>query len=144
MRQDNIIAHVAVVSNMAGGHEHAVIAHPGHTSATGGPDMHSDVLPDLVPVANDQLGRLAIIARMVRGPAEVCKIADRAVRPDGGVALDDRMSQDVRPVADLHIVAKDAIRSDGNLRPQLCPWGDDGGRVDVHAHEVGVSTSMAA
>ena len=79
--------------------------------ALGRADVHRHMFPDHVAVADDQLGRLALVAGVVRRPAEVGEVADRAVLADPRVALDDHVDCSVVRGADPGVLADDADRA---------------------------------
>jgi hypothetical protein len=142
--QDHVVADLAVMPDVALDHVEAVGAHAGHAAAVDGADIHRGVFADDVAIANHQLGVFAAIGGVLRRAAQHGERIDHIVFAELGVAIDHDVRGERRPRAQPDIRANGAERADLDAVAEDGPVGDDGRGMDLGAHEVGVSTSMAA
>ncbi len=140
---DDVIPQLAVVGDMAVGHQQVVIADEGDADVGCGRPVDRDILPDRVVVADDDPRRLPPVFQVLRGAAEGGELGDAASLADVGVALDDHMGADDRVFPDMAIGTDDAVRSDLDPFGKRRVRGDDRCGVDIHKGSFSFFSSSA-
>ena len=107
MREYDAVAHLAIMTDMARSHEHAIIANSRYGTPIRRANVHGHMLPDQVSIADHQLGWLAAITRVMRRAAQIGKITHRAVRTDLRMPLNDHMGQYLGSRANLRVRSDD-------------------------------------
>ena len=92
IRHDDVIAQFAVVGDVTVGHDHAVVADPGSALSCGGTPVDGHVFPDLVAIADNDLGGLALVVQILWGHADGGKGTDEVIPADGGAAAEHRVA----------------------------------------------------
>jgi len=124
--ENRSIADLAVMRQMAIGHDEIVMAEPRHTTARHGSTIESAVLPDDVPVADLKPGGFAFITQMLRRIAQGRELVNFIVPADTRRPVDDDMRTDPGVVTDLHARTDDAEGADMNVFPDFRARVDDG------------------
>src|SRR5262249_18425708 len=144
VREDRVIADLAVVGDVHVSHEPVVAADARDARVLRGAAVERAELADGIAVSDLQAGRLARVL-LVLGPA-----AQRAVREDAVVPADSRPSldHDVRAYrrarADLDVLADDRVRADRHVRRKPRAGVNDRARVDHLGRSVQSSVASAA
>src|SRR6185437_6085865 len=141
--QGDVVADLAVVSDVRADIEGAVVANRGDSAAEGGPAVHGHLLADQVAFADDQLAAVALlVAGVLRRRAEHCERPHLAALTDLGLALDHHVRAQGDAGRQLHVRAHGAIGADFRVGGDFRARRDQRRRVDAHAG--GTSINMAA
>src|SRR5260370_13641956 len=87
-RKDDVMADLAVMTDMAAVHEISAIADPGNTASTDGAGVHGHLFPDGATPADLKPGELAAIAQRLRRRAERNERIDRAALAERALRRD--------------------------------------------------------
>src|SRR5699024_5416173 len=127
-------AHLAVVGDVAVGHQPVVVADAGHANVVGGDAVDGHILADGVVTADLHGGVFAVVFLVLWSFTDGRKLVDAAVAADAGAPADDNMRPDPAAVADDGLWPDDAVGANGDIAADLRAFFDDGGAVD---HGVG-------
>src|SRR5690606_5940006 len=128
---DDTVADLAVVGDMAIGHEQVVVADAGHAAALLGSAVHGDEFPDDVAVADLEPCGLAPVAEVLRCIAQTGMAVNGVAAADAGRSENGGVRADGGRFADLDIGADAGKGADAHARSQLGQGVDHGGRMDV-------------
>lgn len=124
-----MVAHYAIVRDVAVGKHHIVVAYGGDFSLMGA-TMNGDVFAKGVVVADGQTRPAARVLQILRLPADERVRENFISLAQGGISVNGRMMMDVRAATDYYVFANVRIRADGDLGGELRSFFNDGGRVD--------------
>ena len=110
--EHDIVADFAIVSDMRADHQKAAVADLGDAAAILGAGVHGDVFADIAVGADHEPRRPAAIVHRLRRRAERGERADDGARADRGMAGEIDVRQQPAAVADRHMRADGAIRTD--------------------------------
>ena len=142
--QDHLPAGLAVVGDVAIGHEEILLPHLGDAAAEARPPVDGDKLPDDGPPSDPDVGFLPLeLDRLGRGP-DGGELEDPAVLPDGRVGIDGHMGADDRAGPDDDLFTDDGIGADGDAGIDLRFGVDDGCGMYHDCSPMEASTSASA
>src|SRR3546814_2313035 len=117
------------MGDVGGGHQEAVVAHPGSLRA--GAAVDGGVFTDEVARPELEPRRLAAVAAILRWLAQRGEGMHHRAGADRGMAGDDDVREQHDPGAKLDIATDAAIRTDRHALAQPSAGLDDGRRVDI-------------
>src|SRR5258708_5701592 len=132
---DEMVAHHAVVRDVAVGQHHVVAAHACVVRVVGRA-VHAHVFAKHVAVADNQAGFAALELEVVRLGADAGERKYLALRADGGAPLDVGVVVQHGAGADDRLGADVGVGADDDIRAQLRAGLDDGGGMDLLRHGV--------
>src|SRR5215472_1174502 len=139
IRQDAVIAHVAVVRNVHIRHQQVVRPDRRDPAAARSPPADRHAFPDRVLIADHSLGRLAVVLQILRGHPDRAERIKRVPRPDP----DSPVHHHVRNQPALF--AQRYLRSNGAVRPDCARIRNHGSgrndRAGMDAHSVPVTAA---
>src|SRR5512146_987747 len=124
------VSHLAVVGDVAVGHEERLAAQAGHSPAVRRPAIHRHVLADRVAVPDLHPGVLPLEFQILRGGADGGEREHAVVLPHADVRGDLDVGGDVAPVADRHLRTDHGEGADRDAFAQLRLGVDDRGGMD--------------
>ena len=110
--EHHMVADLAIMRDMRADHEKTAVANFGDAAAVLGAGVHGDVFADIAIGADHQPGRPAAIAERLRRRTKRSKRMNDGARTDCGVAGEIDMRDQSATVADAHMRADSAIRTD--------------------------------
>ncbi len=114
--EDRVVADVAVVRHVNVGHEHVAIANPGDAAAAGRAAVDGDELPEDIPGADHQLGRLAAELQVLRHEPDRRERKNLGAFADLRPPVDDRRRAHLAAGPDADVWSDDGVRPDGRTR----------------------------
>src|SRR3989344_412022 len=124
--ENRSIADLAVMRQMAIGHDEIVMTEPRHTPARHGGAIESAVLPDDVPIADLKPGGFAFVPQMLRRIAQGRELVNFIVPADTRRPVDDDVRTDPGIVTDLHARTDDAEGTNMDVFPDFRARVNDG------------------
>src|SRR6185437_5200189 len=109
---NNMVAEPAIVCHMHVGHQNALRPKRGHSTPLDGSPVHRDILPDSVVVADDDLGRLPLVSKVLWRPSDRSKRMHLVPLPN------------LRPPINRHMREQSASLSDCDMLPDYTEWPD--------------------
>src|ERR1700678_3676937 len=96
VRENHAAADLAIVGNVGGGHHEVAVSKAGDATSTRGSDVQGGKLTNLIVVAEEQLGRLALVFHVLGDGPKRCKLEDAIAGTDGRATFNHRMGTDGR------------------------------------------------
>ena len=130
VRQDDIVAELAIMGDMRIGEKEVVAADHGLTAAFGGSGVHRHAFAHRAVVADGQRGFLAGMVNALRIAADDGAGMDPGIAPDSRAAGDDGMGEKFATVAERRLRPDMAEGADFHIRPDHSAVLDDGHGVN--------------
>jgi hypothetical protein len=112
VREDRLVADLAVVREMHVGHHPVVVTQPRHADVERGAAIDGDVLADGVVVADLDARRLVGVLLVLRRRADGGEVPDAVAATDARMSVDDDVRADPGALAHLDVLADDRVRAD--------------------------------
>ena len=141
--QNDTVPDQAVMGDMGRDHQEAIRPDPGLAPASRGAAVDGGVLADDAVGPDDDGGRLALVARVLRRSADRREGVERGAGADRRVAAHHDMRMDDDVVLEHHVALDDRIRSDADAGADPRAVLDDRRLVDV-AHRRNYSSAISA
>src|SRR5258707_12094786 len=130
IRHHDLVAEIAVVSDVRIRHQQIVVADAGHPLVVGGAAIHRDGFAKYVAVADFEARRLALVFLVLRRVAQGSELKYLIVSADPRRTVDHRVRSDPGAGADDHVRTDDREWTDLHVRRDLSLRRDDPARID--------------
>src|SRR3990172_10525893 len=134
IRHDDVAAEFAVMGDVRVGHEKVVVTDDGHTVAAQRGPVHGRVLPDGIPVPDDDARLFVQVLGILRREPDAREGVYRTFFPDLGLPFNDHMGDEPRSPLDVHLSPDDAEGTDHNVLVDSRFSVDDRRGVDILRH----------
>ena len=134
IRQDQMIAQMAIVGDMHIGHQKIRMTHGGDAPALHGRPIDRHILAQDIVVTDHDFGRLPLVLPMLRRPTHRDKGMQFAPLSDVGPAINTHMRQHSSACADPNVFADDRVGPYLHVVREYRLRMDHRGRMDLHSH----------
>src|SRR5262249_18347215 len=110
--EDDAATDPAIVADVRVRHEEIPVADPRHAASADGAAADRHVLADLVPGADLERRRLALVLEILRRATEAGERRDHVVRAERDLPVENDVRLETGPIADRRLGADDAERAD--------------------------------